>query len=280
MTLCEINSVGAETRERLVARQRCPELGDYGIILCGLSAARAGFTFQRMAPAMRQVLACLAGGGEVLVDGDWRPCGPGQTYLTPARQPHAYRATGTWDLAWVMYAADPPAGCAPEITAPTLVATPADGLARAIDGLHREVLGHDEPAARAAWARLLQLETRRLVAGAPHDDRLDRLWAAVSANLAGDWTLATMAARGCVGGEHLRRLCRRRYGQSPGRRLRELRLERAAALLTTTALTVATIARLVGYTDAFAFSTAFKRAHGRSPAAWRQEEIGAGNDDR
>jgi AraC-like DNA-binding protein len=44
----------------------------------------------------------------------------------------------------------------------------------------------------------------------------------------------------------------------------------AADLLHDTDDTIATIAREVGYHDAFAFSVAFKRAHSISPSAGRR----------
>jgi AraC-like DNA-binding protein len=44
----------------------------------------------------------------------------------------------------------------------------------------------------------------------------------------------------------------------------------AADLLHDTDDTIATIARGVGYHDAFAFSVAFKRRHGTSPSVWRR----------
>jgi len=49
------------------------------------------------------------------------------------------------------------------------------------------------------------------------------------------------------------------------------RMTIAADLLHDTDHTLATIAREVGYHDAFAFSVAFKRAHGTSPSAWRRQ---------
>jgi AraC-like DNA-binding protein len=49
-----------------------------------------------------------------------------------------------------------------------------------------------------------------------------------------------------------------------------LRMRRAAMLLESTELKVESIARSLGYGSAFAFSTAFKRHVGRSPAEHRQ----------
>lgn len=45
----------------------------------------------------------------------------------------------------------------------------------------------------------------------------------------------------------------------------------AADLLRDTESTIATVARTVGYQDAFPFSVAFKRARGVSPSAWRRQ---------
>ena len=45
----------------------------------------------------------------------------------------------------------------------------------------------------------------------------------------------------------------------------------AEDLLATTEITVATVARRVGYQSEEAFSRAFKRAHGLSPSHWRDD---------
>lgn len=45
----------------------------------------------------------------------------------------------------------------------------------------------------------------------------------------------------------------------------------AAGLLRDTEQTIAAVAHEAGYTDAFAFSVAFKRARGISPSAWRRQ---------
>jgi hypothetical protein len=58
-------------------------------------------------------------------------------------------------------------------------------------------------------------------------------------------------------------------GLSPIRYLNEWRMRVAQDLLATTEVTVAAIARRVGYDSEEALSRAFKRAHGRSPSLWR-----------
>ncbi len=53
----------------------------------------------------------------------------------------------------------------------------------------------------------------------------------------------------------------------------ECRLDEAAALLTDADLTVAQIARAVGYADAFGFSAAFKRHKAVSPSLYRRQAV-------
>ncbi|WP_204249150.1 AraC family transcriptional regulator [Nocardia arizonensis] len=83
------------------------------------------------------------------------------------------------------------------------------------------------------------------------------------------WTVAALAERAGVS----RALFAKRFtavmGRPPLTYLTEIRMDEAAALLLDTDLTVARIARTVGYADAFGFSAAFKRHKGMSPTAFR-----------
>ncbi|WP_218003229.1 AraC family transcriptional regulator [Nocardia concava] len=83
------------------------------------------------------------------------------------------------------------------------------------------------------------------------------------------WTVASLAAQAGVS----RALFARRFtavmGQPPLAYLTESRMDEAEELLTDTDLTIATIAKSVGYADPFGFSAAFKRHRGLSPTAFR-----------
>jgi AraC family transcriptional regulator of adaptative response / methylphosphotriester-DNA alkyltransferase methyltransferase len=57
------------------------------------------------------------------------------------------------------------------------------------------------------------------------------------------------------------------------------RLRRAARMLNTRSLTIAQIARIVGYRQAPHFAKAFRAAFGMSPAEWRREVYGLGRPD-
>ncbi len=83
------------------------------------------------------------------------------------------------------------------------------------------------------------------------------------------WTVADLATEVAVSRSLLDARFRDVLGLSPIRYVSEWRMRVAQDLLATTEVTVAGIARRVGYESEEAFSRAFKRAHGRSPSLWR-----------
>jgi AraC-like DNA-binding protein len=83
------------------------------------------------------------------------------------------------------------------------------------------------------------------------------------------WTVADLASGAAVSRSILDERFRQVLGRSPIRYLTEWRMHLAEELLTTTDLSVVTVARRVGYDSEEAFSRAFKRAHGLSPSHWR-----------
>jgi AraC-like DNA-binding protein len=70
---------------------------------------------------------------------------------------------------------------------------------------------------------------------------------------------------------YLTRQIAKRWKDTPGRLLREIRLGDAAHRLIHSADSVQGIAARAGYASVPAFITAFKRAHGRTPLAYRHE---------
>ncbi|MCP2165525.1 AraC family transcriptional regulator [Goodfellowiella coeruleoviolacea] len=88
-------------------------------------------------------------------------------------------------------------------------------------------------------------------------------------NPAHPWTVASLAARTGVSRASLARRFTALVGEPPMTYLAGWRLALAADLLRGTDATLDAIARQVGYGSAFALSTAFKRANGISPQAYR-----------
>jgi AraC-like DNA-binding protein len=85
------------------------------------------------------------------------------------------------------------------------------------------------------------------------------------------WTVASLAEKAGVSRAALARRFSELVGEPPMAYLTRWRLDRAADLLRDTDLTLAAVARQVGYGSAFALSTAFKRERGSSPQDFRRE---------
>jgi AraC-like DNA-binding protein len=83
------------------------------------------------------------------------------------------------------------------------------------------------------------------------------------------WTVADLATEAAASRSLLDGRFREVLGLSPIRYVKEWRMRIAQDLLATTDVTVAAIARRVGYDSEEAFSRAFKRARGQSPSLWR-----------
>ena len=89
------------------------------------------------------------------------------------------------------------------------------------------------------------------------------------------WTVADLATEAAASRSLLDGRFREVLGLSPIRYVKEWRMRIAQDLLATTDLTIASVARRVGYHSEEAFSRAFKRAYGRSPSLWRAGPLGS-----
>jgi AraC-like DNA-binding protein len=83
------------------------------------------------------------------------------------------------------------------------------------------------------------------------------------------WTVGSLAAEASVSRAHFAKRFTEIMGQPPLSYLSEWRIYRAEELLTDSDLSIANVAKAVGYNDPFAFSTAFKRKRGTSPRDFR-----------
>jgi transcriptional regulator GlxA family with amidase domain len=88
--------------------------------------------------------------------------------------------------------------------------------------------------------------------------------------LAEPWTLALLAEEVHLSRSQLARAFDVTVGMSPMAYLRHMRVERMAGLLASTDLSIAEVARSVGWTDPNYASRCFHAAHGISPSEFRR----------
>jgi len=273
--MCEIHSIGARTKERMVGTHGVPALAGFGIQLAGISEAKAGFAWTRLNPPDTQLLITIAGEEQLLFNNEWRQACPGTAYLTPSGAPHAYRALPrkNWTLCWVLYSGRPKDLSEFLSDSPQILSIFSKQLWYALDGACDAAAHQESPAQMELWARLIHQTVQRALKRASqteeHEQRLASLWKAVAADLARPWTLDGLASAAGMSKENLRRVCQQELNRSPMRQLARLRFQRAGELLADNSNKIISVAERIGYSDPFTFSVAFKREMGVPPSDYR-----------
>ncbi|CAN5760927.1 AraC family transcriptional regulator [soil metagenome] len=262
--LCEIQSIGRKTRELLIHPNGAAVFARPGIQLAGISQAAAGFRFVRFSPNMGQYLICFRGSGRVLCDGEWMECLAGHAYLTPPGKLHAYEGKAGWHVGWITVE---PGSSLDLVESPLIREVNPVPFERILHGLHEENSSLSNRMMLEHWVALLHHHCSE-IAGAGHSSRLWRLWQSVQRDLGFAWTLDKLASAARLGPETLRLICRRETKRSPMAYVRFLRMQHAVSLLQSSQK-VEFVARIVGYENSYAFSTAFKREMGRPPSAFQ-----------
>ena len=146
----------------------------------------------------------------------------------------------------------------------------------ALIGLFAEEIVSDEPGQTAVIDRLIDLLVVRCVrallarsSGACGDALVGRALRAIEEHPAHPWTVESLATHVGVSRAALARRFVLQMREPPLTYLTRWRMALAADLLVSTESTLAAIASKVGYGNAFALSTAFKRVHGESPRDYR-----------
>ncbi|WP_455383949.1 helix-turn-helix domain-containing protein [Acidihalobacter prosperus] len=202
---------------------------------------------------------------------------PGAFYWIDAHRGHRSRAGVAEQMHWVCYApSDMLRGLSQRRSSGVAALSPA-----AVHLLDLQRLLVEEPAAASASLEqdvsvLLWRECAAHIDGPdrsrnrPREVRLaERVNAELRARLDESPSL-DMIARLCgVSRRHLTRLYRRQTGHSIHAQLNALRMQRAAVLLATSALTVMQVAGEVGFENPSHFARAFRRCHGVAPSAFR-----------
>jgi AraC-like DNA-binding protein len=248
-------------------------LSGHNILHTGILTGPPGYQIVRTRQTTTFFIASVTGKGRALVDGAWRPIRPGTACLLPAHILEAFETAGQqpWVFCWVCYErlGDAP-GHGTEI-APSLGDFPSEQLRHAIEGLIGECEGEAVAALQERWAGLIDAYVARFVKPAPGNDAFSRLWVEVAAQPQLEWDVAMLASRAFCSRETLRRMCLQRFGRAPMHHVAHLRMRRAAELLANTSEKIETIARDVGYGNAFVFSNAFLKWSGTRPSAYRSE---------
>lgn len=105
--------------------------------------------------------------------------------------------------------------------------------------------------------------------------QLADLWNKVSQHLENVWTVDDLCSIMNCSRSHLTRLCQEYYKQSPGEKVRAMKMEYAKILLSSSTSTIHEIAESVGFSRASLFSSSFAAYEGMSPREYRQASQGS-----
>ncbi|WP_306916411.1 MULTISPECIES: AraC family transcriptional regulator [unclassified Arthrobacter] len=167
---------------------------------------------------------------------------------------------------------------------PRLAIVPRERADGALVSLLARELAHDDPAAQVVVDRLLDVlvvSTIRRWVNSP-DRPAEATWLTCNdplvvlaleclhAEPAAPWTVESLARRVNTSRASLAARFRTSVGEPPMTYLTRWRLTLAGDLLQAPDATVSRVARSVGYDNAYAFSTAFKRQVGKTPTEFRQ----------
>lgn len=144
-----------------------------------------------------------------------------------------------------------------------------DGIKRIIGAVDEGVAGAAHVIALRSWGANTESELPTWL-GAVTDPTIGQALAMLHADPRQRWTTATLAKKVGMSRAAFSARFTGLVGEPPMAYLTGWRMTLAADLLRDTEATVTAVAHQVGYENAFAFSTAFKRTHGHSPTAWRR----------
>jgi transcriptional regulator GlxA family with amidase domain len=107
------------------------------------------------------------------------------------------------------------------------------------------------------------------VTSPPRHALVQRIVDHITANVASDLSAPTLASAASVSARHLARLFHEDLGQTPGRFVRQARVEAAAQLLSSTTQSLSSVAAACGFGSAEALRQAFVSRYGMPPTRYR-----------
>ena len=259
-------------------------LRDIGITMAGLSDLRGAYRIGRLRPHFYLMLYTLSGSGYFENLNTSRKLMPGDLLVAPADESYGYHIPGNhWRIAWFHFVIHKTSAIWKEQAQVVRHSDLSAAIERAMEGYWSETSARisggiktaPEPAARL-YADLIALYLHREWEPSEHPAqreilaRVAAVWEQVRADLRRPWNVEALAQEAHCSPGHFFRLSRQTFGLSPMEMVTRLRMEHARELLRGTAYPAKQIADWCGYSNPFAFSTAFKRCWGISPRETRR----------
>ena len=230
------------------------------------------------------VIVCTEGSGWCRLDGELHPVSAGQAVVIPAGAPHSYGSneTSPWSVWWHVDGDDVDDLVAAAGASTARPVLPVPHLARAVSLVDEAITAMEKDespsslvtAAGATWHLFALLAGGRHQVGAGRPDPVALAVALLQQDLSVKLSVGDLAATVGLSPSHLSALFRKATGCGPGEYQTRLRMSAGRDLLDSTDLPVSTIARHVGYADAYYFARQFRAAHGMTATQYRSRAKG------
>ena len=228
------------------------------------------------------VIYCIAGKGELQVDGETHTVSPGSLILLPKGISHEYRASSQdpWHLYWVHCSGDSidafmdylgyrPGRPVLEVDVhPALIASFDSLLGVRSTGYSLAAFVNAANHLRHLFTQLALAASRRRAAQ-PGELDLAMLQDYMRENIDKRPSLDELAGLANLSRFHFANRYKALTGYSPIKHFLHLKMEAACRMLDTSRRSIGSIAEELGYTDALYFSRAFKGVVGLSPRDYR-----------
>ncbi len=241
------------------------EKGESGLVpvLAGYERCRPSHSF---GPAVRKYYLlhfCLSGKGILYDKRGTHKIGAGQFFIIRPDEVTTYTAYASdpWEYTWIGFVGE---RAAKFLDSPSVMSVP-DGIAERLFELARDEVRAEEP-----YISLLYELVYRLFRESYEDnptDRLRRLHRYLKFNYMKELKVSDLAREYGFDRSHLYRIFKARYGIGIKEYLTRERMKNASRLLSD-GFSVSESAAMVGYSDTFNFSKAFKEHFGVPPSKY------------
>jgi AraC-like DNA-binding protein len=285
--ICQTHIIGPQCRERFLPLLEGGPLVRLGVTLAGVSDLKGEYCMSRPQTSFILLLGTLSGRARLTTEKGVQELKAGDLLISPSGKAHRYELIHgrPWRIVW--FHIKNPHICE-ESDIDVRSADHLPKLVTEMDDLIREstIKAVMETEARRAKEGYLSVLIQRLILTDENSQRhryemnFSQLWRQVTDRLGNQWTLNRLAEIAGYSAGHLNRICRQYYGRPAMKQLAFLRLEYAARLLLQGSMKIRTVAKMCGYENEFAFSVAFKRQFGVSPAEYRNPDHGRESQDQ
>jgi len=250
-------------------------LWDRGIAALGITETYGPFKHYDETSGLSLLSVNFSGQAEAIVEGRWQPFPPGHVYCVPKGIERGYRSEQAgFRVGWAIFL---PRYLRPHALDPVSPSFRTAGDVRTLDplimALYNEISTVAEPGVLNSILSAVDRILHRIGVDEPSSGRLSAVWRAVDNRLGHPWTLEEIAHLAGLSAERLRQISQVETQKSPLAYVHFLRMQRSCTLLLDVRKKISTVAFDVGYSNADAFTTAFRKVFGQSPKAFRNEAL-------